>query len=136
MSEGRPLDIHFSSGEIVAIDLDNLDPEPGASIIELLREGQCHVKAWLRLAVEYWKIGLLGPATDIAVAAVDRESLLHHDYQGVMLNLLYITDFTQNGDETALPRVYSLLANLQLERARSAPKLIMADARECILSIS
>jgi RNA polymerase-associated protein CTR9 len=69
----RPLDIHFSSGEIITIDLANLDPEPGTSVVELLREGECHVKAWVKLAIEYWKLGLLQPATDVAAAAVERE---------------------------------------------------------------
>lgn len=68
----RPLDIHFASGEIITIDLDNLDSDPSTTVVELLREGQCHVKAWVRLAVEYWKLGLLQPATDVATAAVER----------------------------------------------------------------
>ncbi|KAF9518383.1 hypothetical protein BS47DRAFT_1338316 [Hydnum rufescens UP504] len=110
----RPLDIHFSSGEIITIDLANLDPEPGTSVVELLREGECHVKAWVKLAVEYWKLGLLQPATDVAAAAVEH--------------------FQQKEDDASLPRVYSLLANLQLERARSAPKMIMSDSRSDVLT--
>ena len=66
----RPLDIHFASGEIVTIDLDNLDAEPGSAMVEMLREGQCHVKAWIRLAIEYWKLGLVDVAMDIASNAV------------------------------------------------------------------
>jgi hypothetical protein len=41
-----------------------------------------------------------------------------------------VLDFQQKEDDASLPRVYSLLANLQLERARSAPKMIMSDSRE------
>src|SRR5258708_36793076 len=73
----RPLDIHFASGEIVTIDLDNLDAEPGAAMVDMLREGQCHVKAWVRLAIEYWKLGLVDVAMDIASNAVHCALLYH-----------------------------------------------------------
>ena len=38
--------------------------------------------------------------------------------------------FTSNGDESSLPRVHALLGNLLLERARTAPKMIIPDPRE------
>ncbi|KAF8334987.1 uncharacterized protein EI90DRAFT_3144919 [Cantharellus anzutake] len=110
----RPLDIHFASGEIVTIDLDNLNTEPGSTIVEMLREGQCHVKAWVRLATEYWRLGLVDVAVDIANNAVQW--------------------FMSNGDEASLPRVHALLGNLLLERARTAPKMIISDARGDVMA--
>ena len=126
MEAGRPLDINFSSGEIITIDLDALDADPGTSVVELLREGQPAVKAWIKIAVEYWKLGLLDPATDIAAAAVERKQRDQTSCPFLILPL----DFSSTGDEVALPRVYSLLANLQLERARAAPKVVLKDARK------
>lgn len=50
-----------------------LEQDPTA-IIELLRE--CDVKAWLRIAVEYWRLGQLESASAIGEAAVSACVLL------------------------------------------------------------
>jgi RNA polymerase-associated protein CTR9 len=40
--------------------------------------------------------------------------------------------FQANGTVASLPPIYSLLANIQIARARDAPKLILPDARKFI----
>ena len=61
---GRSIDIELESQEVITIDLDNLDPHP-ADVLELLRESQCGVWVWTRLATEYWRKGNLDAAETI-----------------------------------------------------------------------
>ncbi|OBZ70980.1 Tetratricopeptide repeat protein 1 [Grifola frondosa] len=110
---GRSIDIELGGQEVITIELDSLDPNP-EDLIELLREGQCRVWIWTRLAVEYWRKGLLDAAEKIALAA--------------------IRSLQDNGATASLPPIYSLLANMQIARASKAPKLVLPDARQDIMT--
>ncbi|KAG6370024.1 hypothetical protein JVT61DRAFT_12543 [Boletus reticuloceps] len=91
--------------EVIAIDLDNLDPNLD-DVLDLLKEGQCRVSVWAKLAGEYWRRGYLSAAERIAHSAI--ESL------------------TANGAMAQSPPIYALLANIQIAHAQRAPK----DARK------
>lgn len=68
----RSVDIELGGQEVITIDLDNLDPNP-EDVLDLLKEGQCKVWVWTKLAGEYWRRGFLGAAEKIALAAVECE---------------------------------------------------------------
>ncbi|RPD78632.1 RNA polymerase II-associated protein [Lentinus tigrinus ALCF2SS1-7] len=104
---GRTIDIELGGQEVITVELDSLDPAPD-DLIDLLREGQCRVGIWMRLAAEYWRRGLLDAADKIAHAAK--------------------TSLESSGNESALVPVYSFMANLQIARAAKAPKLILPHA--------
>ncbi|KAH9932433.1 RNA polymerase II-associated protein [Fomitopsis serialis] len=106
---GRTIDIELGQHEVITIELDKLDPDP-SDLVELLTEGQCKVSIWTRLAVEYWRQGNLSAAEQIAQAG---KKSLH-----------------ANGAQASSAPLFSLLANIQMARAGSAPKLILYDARE------
>ncbi|KAH0828123.1 hypothetical protein J3R83DRAFT_3795 [Lanmaoa asiatica] len=108
-STGRSIDIELGGQEVITIDLDNLDPNPD-DVLDLLKEGQCRVSVWARLAGEYWRRGYLSAAERIAHSAI--ESL------------------TVNGTTAQSPPIYALLANIQIAHAQKAPKLILSDARK------
>ncbi|KAI9571564.1 hypothetical protein HD554DRAFT_2320692 [Boletus coccyginus] len=108
-STGRSIDIELGGQEVITIDLDNLDPNPD-DVLDLLKEGQCKVLVWTRLAGEYWRRGYLSAAERIAHSAI--ESL------------------TANGTTAQSPPIYALLANIQIAHAQQAPKLLLPDARE------
>jgi len=74
VAPGRSIDIELGGQEVITIDLDNLDPNP-EDVLELLKEGQCRIWVWTKLAGEYWRRGLLEAAERIALAAV--ECMLH-----------------------------------------------------------
>ncbi|TFK74286.1 RNA polymerase II-associated protein [Pluteus cervinus] len=105
---GRSVDIELGGQEVIAIDLDNLDPNP-EDVLDLLKEGRCKVWVWTKLAGEYWRRGYLDAAEKIAFAAIE--------------------SFTVNGSPGVLSPIYSLLANIQFTHARTAPKLVWPDAR-------
>ncbi|KAH8118914.1 TPR-like protein [Phellopilus nigrolimitatus] len=105
----RSIDVELGGQEIVAIDLDNLDHDP-TDYIELLLEGNVKVSMWTRLSCEYWKKGLLNAAQKCLEGAV----------------LL----FRSNHTESSLPPIYQLLANIQLARARKAPKIKLDNPRQ------
>ena len=69
----RSIDVELSGQEIVALDLDTLDPDP-QDYIDLLLEakGNATVSMWARLACEYWKNGLLDSAEKVLAAAQPR----------------------------------------------------------------
>jgi RNA polymerase-associated protein CTR9 len=70
---GRSIDIELGGAqEVITIDLDNLDPNPD-DVLELLKEGNCKVWMWTKLAGEYWRRGWLDAAERLALAGVDRE---------------------------------------------------------------
>lgn len=69
---GRSVDIELGGQEVITIDLDNLDPSP-EDVLDLLKEGQCKVWVWTKLAGEYWRRGYLGAAEKIAQQAIDCE---------------------------------------------------------------
>ncbi|KZT71727.1 TPR-like protein [Daedalea quercina L-15889] len=106
---GRTIDIELGQHEVITVELDKLDPDP-SDLLELLTEGQCKVSIWTRLAVEYWRKGWLEAAEKIAQAG--KESL------------------RANGAHSSSAPLFSLLANIQMARAASAPKLILVAARE------
>lgn len=54
---------------MITVDTADLDPDP-ASILDLLEEEECDLKAWLQVAVEHWRIGQLTAADKVAKAAV------------------------------------------------------------------
>ncbi|KAI0032889.1 hypothetical protein K488DRAFT_70271 [Vararia minispora EC-137] len=110
---GRSIDIELGGQEVINIELDALDVSAD-DVVEVLREGQPRVGCWTRLAGEYLQTGNIDAAEKIATAAVET--------------------FVQNGSTASLPAVYSLLANIQLARARTAPKFKLESARVDILT--
>ncbi|KAN0091495.1 hypothetical protein V8E55_005061 [Tylopilus felleus] len=106
---GRSIDIELGGQEVITIDLDNLDPSPD-DVLDLLKEGQCKVTVWVKLAGEYWRRGYLSAAERIAHSAIE--------------------SFTANGTMAQSPPIYALLANVQIAHAQKAPKLVLPDARE------
>ncbi|KAF9464960.1 RNA polymerase II-associated protein [Collybia nuda] len=110
---GRSVDIELGGQEVITIDLDNLDPNPD-DVLDLLKDGQCKIWVWTKLAGEYWRRGYLAAAERIALSAVD--------------------SFQANGTMSALPPIYSLLANIQIAHARKAPKLVLPSARQDIMT--
>ncbi|KAJ4488867.1 RNA polymerase II-associated protein [Lentinula edodes] len=113
VSTGRSIDIELGSQEVITIDLDNLDSNP-EDVLELLRDGQCKVWVWTKLAGEYWRRGYCEAAEQIANNA--------------------IASFKMNGNAASLSPIYSLLANIQIDHSRRAPKLILPNAREDIMT--
>ncbi|KAJ2930254.1 hypothetical protein H1R20_g6829, partial [Candolleomyces eurysporus] len=109
ITSGRSVDIELGGQEVISIDLDNLDPNP-EDVLDLLKEGQCKIWVWTKLAGEYWRRGHLDAAERIAQTAIET--------------------MQYTGASTALPPVYALLANIQMARARRAPKLILPDAQQ------
>lgn len=67
---GRSIDIELGGQEVITIDLDNLDPSPD-DVLDLLKEGQCRVSVWTKLAGEYWRRGYLSAAERIAHSAIE-----------------------------------------------------------------
>jgi len=67
---GRSVDIELGGQEVITIDLDNLDPNPD-DVLDLLKDGQCKVWVWTKLAGEYWRRGYLDAAERIASTAVE-----------------------------------------------------------------
>ncbi|KAF5380573.1 hypothetical protein D9615_004659 [Tricholomella constricta] len=110
---GRSVDIELGSQEIITIDLDNLDPDP-EDVLSLLKDGQCKIWVWTKLAGEYWRRGYLEAADKIARSAIE--------------------SFQANGTASSLPPIYSLLANIQIAYARKAPKLVLPDARQDVMT--
>ncbi|KAH9484994.1 Tetratricopeptide repeat protein 1 [Psilocybe cubensis] len=102
---GRSVDIELGGQEVITIELDNLDPNPD-DVLDLLKDGQCTVYVWTKLAGEYWRRGYLEAAERIATTAI----------------------------EWSLPPIYALLANLQIAYARKAPKLILEEAQQDIMT--
>ncbi|KAK7056429.1 protein required for normal CLN1 and CLN2 G1 cyclin expression [Paramarasmius palmivorus] len=112
---GRTIDIELGGQEVITIDLDNLDPDP-QDVLDLLRDGQCSVWVWTKLASEYWRRGYLDAAKRIGDAAIESFGV-------------------QDRDEYLQPLLL-LRANLQIALARTAPKLLLSNAREDLLPAS
>jgi hypothetical protein len=70
VGSGRSIDIELGGQEVITIDLDNLDPNP-EDVLDLLKEGQCRVSVWTKLAGEYWRRGYLAAAERIAHSAIE-----------------------------------------------------------------
>ncbi|KAI3615454.1 pol ii transcription elongation factor [Moniliophthora roreri] len=112
-SPGRTIDIELGGQEVITIDLDNLDPDP-QDVLDLLRDGQCTVWVWTKLASEYWRRGYVESAKRIGDAALESFGIQHENNDNLQPLLL-------------------LRANLQIALARRAPKVILPGAREDIL---
>lgn len=67
---GRSIDIELGGQEVITIELDNLDPNP-EDLLDVLKEAQCKVWIWTRLAAEYWRRGFLDAAERIAQSALE-----------------------------------------------------------------
>jgi RNA polymerase-associated protein CTR9 len=76
-TSSRLLEIEVGGQELITIELDNLDPNPD-DVLDLLREGQCQIGVWTKLAAEYWRRRYLDAAERIAKAAVDCEFVHSH----------------------------------------------------------
>ncbi|KAF8629881.1 hypothetical protein AX15_003240 [Amanita polypyramis BW_CC] len=111
--QGRSIDIELGGQEVITIDLDNLDPNP-EDVLDLLKDGQCKIWVWTKLAGEYWRRGYLDAAERIALTAVE--------------------SFNASGSAAALPPMYALLANIKIVRASTQPKLVLPDARQDVLT--
>lgn len=72
---GRSIDIELGGQEVISVDLVNLDPSP-ADVLDLLKEGNCKVWVWTKLAGEYWRRGFLDAAERIALTAVECKSFV------------------------------------------------------------
>ncbi|KAJ3576752.1 hypothetical protein NP233_g216 [Leucocoprinus birnbaumii] len=110
---GRTVDIDLGTAEVITIDLDNLDPNPD-DVLDLLKDGQCKDWVWTKLAGEYWRKGYLDGAERIAFTASE--------------------SFQSNGSIASLPPIHCLLANIMIARSRVAPKHILADARQDLMT--
>jgi RNA polymerase-associated protein CTR9 len=73
---GRSVDIELGGQEVITVDLDNLDPNP-TDVLDLLKEGNCKIWVWTKLAGEYWRRGYLDAAERIAISAVECEKALY-----------------------------------------------------------
>ena len=73
---GRTIDIELGGQEVITVELDSLDPNPD-DLLELLRDGQCRVWIWTRLAAEYWRRGHLDASEKIARTAIESEYFLY-----------------------------------------------------------
>lgn len=80
---GRSVDIELGGQEVITIDLDNLDPDPN-DVLDLLKEGNCKVWVWTKLAGEYWRRGYLEAAERIATTAI--ESKRSNGLHGIIFN--------------------------------------------------
>lgn len=74
VSTSRSVDIELGGQEVITVDLDNLDPNP-TDVLDLLKEGNCKIWVWTKLAGEYWRRGYLDAAERIATTAVECEYL-------------------------------------------------------------
>ncbi|KAI0301045.1 hypothetical protein B0F90DRAFT_1810255 [Multifurca ochricompacta] len=110
---GRSIDIELGGQEVINIELGTLDSNAD-DVLEVLKEGQPKVAYWTRLAGEYMRRGYLDAAEKIALSAVE--------------------SFQSSGSTSSLPSIYSLLASIQLAKARKAPKLKLPNARQDIMT--
>jgi RNA polymerase-associated protein CTR9 len=125
-STGRSVDIELGGQEVITIDLENLDPNP-EDVLDLLKDGQCNVWVWTKLAGEYWRRGYLDAAERIALSAVECQYHPNHLKQSHR-----VLAFQANGTTSSLPPIYSLLANIQIAHAQKAPKLKLPSARRSL----
>ncbi|KAF5351734.1 hypothetical protein D9756_007677 [Leucocoprinus leucothites] len=110
---GRTVDIDLGTAEVITIDLDNLDPNPD-DVLDLLKDGQCKDWVWTKLAGEYWRKGYLDGAERIALTAIE--------------------SFQSNASMASLPPIHCLLANITIARSRVAPKHVLTDARQDLMT--
>jgi RNA polymerase-associated protein CTR9 len=65
----RSIDVELE-GDVIAVDLDNLDPD-ASDILDLLKEAESPVWIWARIAGEYWRKGHLVTAEGICKTAIE-----------------------------------------------------------------
>ena len=124
---GRSLDIELSGQEIITVDLDNLDANPD-DLLDVLRESHSKGAVWTRLASEYWRKGNLDAAEKLASTGF--ECMYLTCLLELLCNKASKLVLSTPANKRHLPPLASILANIQLARARSAPKLILQDARK------
>jgi len=95
----RSIDIELGGQEVITIDLDNLDPNP-EDVLDLLKEGQCRVSVWTKLAGEYWRRGYLAAAEKIAHSAIE---CAFHNSGPCVVYLNPSCSFTGKWDYSFLP---------------------------------
>jgi RNA polymerase-associated protein CTR9 len=122
---GRSIDIELGGQEVINIELDTLDSNAD-DVLEVLKEGQPKVAYWTRLAGEYMRRGHLDAAEKIALSAIESTvetfvSSIGSPEPGI--------GFQSSGSTSSLPSIYSILASIQLAKARKAPKLKLHNAR-------
>lgn len=98
----RALEIDIGDQEVITIDLDALDQSTD-DVINVLQDARCKVTTWTQLASEYWRRGWLDSAQRIAHAALEF--------------------FKSIRDAQSLSSVYLLMAGIQMDSARAAPKM-------------
>ncbi|KAG8810480.1 hypothetical protein FRC17_002919 [Serendipita sp. 399] len=103
----RSLEIALGDQEVITIDLDSLDQSTD-DVIAVLQDAQCQVSIWTQLASEYWRRGWLESAQRI-------------------------THFAVEWDRESLAPVYLLLANIQIDSSRAAPKMKLESAELDVL---
>jgi RNA polymerase-associated protein CTR9 len=123
---GRSIDIELGGQEVINIELDNLDSNAD-DVLEVLKEGQPKVAYWTRLAGEYMRRGYLDAAEKIAWSAIESAFALRFVY--ISSAQSFGAGFQSSGSTSSLPSIYSLLASIQLAKARKAPKLKLPNAR-------
>ena len=121
---GRTIDIELGGQEVITVELDSLDPNPD-DLLELLRDGQCKVWIWTRLAAEYRRRGHLDAAEKIARIAIESKVSMKFFSQK---HLILHAALQVNETSGSVAPVYAFLANLQIARASKAPKLILSNA--------
>ncbi|KAF7305788.1 RNA polymerase II-associated protein [Mycena chlorophos] len=114
IGNGRTIDIELGGQEVITIDLDELDPVD--EVLDLLSDEQCKARAWVWtvVATEFWRRGSLESAEKVAMKAVEV-------FQG-------------HGVSEALGPIYTLLANIKIAYAGKAPKMVLPDARQDIMT--
>ncbi|KAI5834670.1 hypothetical protein K523DRAFT_412179 [Schizophyllum commune Tattone D] len=109
-----PIDIHIQSDQdVVSIDRDELKEAQLTDMLDLLRDSQATAYQWTQFAAEYWRLGRLDDAEQLAVSGIEV--------------------LTAKGMSHGLSALHALLSNIQLARVRSAPKVILPDAKMDIL---
>ena len=73
-SSQRTIDIPVGSGEVVTIDLDDLDINVD-DLLEVIKDSRCSPWIWTTLSLEYWKKGNDTAAETIAQTAVESASM-------------------------------------------------------------
>ena len=128
---GRSIDIELGGQEVINIELDTLDSNASADdVLEVLKEGQPKVAYWTRLAGEYMRRGHLDAAEKIALSAIESTSRFWFPLSEFVGSPAFGAGFQSSGSTSSLPSVYSILASIQLAKARKAPKLKLHNARK------
>ena len=67
-----PIDIHIQSDQdVVSIDRDELKEAQLTDMLDLLRDSQATACQWTQFAAEYWRLGRLDDAEQLAVSGIE-----------------------------------------------------------------